>query len=121
MRFRKFLMTLSSIIALVQIVQADSWPEMKEKEVKSALWKIGEGAETKVEVKLRDGSKVRGYIGNLGSQTFTLVDPAVSLTRELKYREVRWVSEKKLSSSTAILIGFVAGFASVVALILTSF
>lgn len=110
MRFRKFLMLLSAMIALAQFVHSNSWPEMKASEVKSALWKIGEGAETKVEVKLRDGSKVRGYIGNLGSETFTLVDPTVSFTRELNYREVRWVSEKKFSSDGAALIGFGLGF-----------
>lgn len=61
--------------------------ETRVEKVKSEIAKRAQ-KRSRVSVKLQDGSKFKGYIGEVGDDTFTLNDPKQSTTKTLNYADV---------------------------------
>ncbi|MDQ3918778.1 MAG: hypothetical protein M3348_09905, partial [Acidobacteriota bacterium] len=61
-------------------------------QVKEQVRRVGTGKEARVEVKLRGGSKLKGYISEATDDHFLLVDEAGNPTR-VTYAEVERVKE----------------------------
>ena len=83
-------------------------------EVKAQVQKIGAGA--RVEVKLRDESKVKGRVGAAGEESFTVTDSKTGAARTFDYADVARVSKsggsstrKKILIGAAIAAGVVVG------------
>lgn len=78
--------------------------------VKAAVAKRGTGPKAKVTVKLKDNSKLKGYISNAAGDSFTLSDSKTGQVRTLAYSDVAEVKKQGgMSLAAKIGIGVGAG------------
>jgi hypothetical protein len=95
---------------------ADSKAEKEarfEEKVKEGVRKLGTGEATRVEVRLRDKTKLEGYISEAGENNFVVVD-ASGANHTVPYPQVKKVKGNNLSTGARIAIGV-----AIVAAILT--
>jgi VIT1/CCC1 family predicted Fe2+/Mn2+ transporter len=85
-------------------------------QVKAGVAKLGTGTEARVEVKLRDKGKLRGYISEAGADHFVVTDVRTGAATTVAYTEVRQVKGNNLSTGAKIGIGVAIGAAILVAL-----
>lgn len=86
--------------------QSDSAPD----KVKAAVAKRGTGPHAKVTVKLKDQTRLKGYITNAGNDSFTLSDSKTGQVRTLAYSDVAEVKKQGgMSLPAKIGIGVGAG------------
>ena len=119
---RKFrlLIVLSLVLSLAcyPAVKANSNPEEDAKaaaKVKSALAKLGTGPHVRVEIKLRDKTKLKGYVSELGDEHFTLVQDKTGAVTEVAYPQVQKVKGKnRLTGETIGGIVIVAALLAVI-------
>ena len=76
------------------------------------------GIRSKVEVKITDGTKVKGRIGEIKDQSFTVADAKTGVSQEINYAEVTSVkkSNSGVSPLTWGILGGVAATAVIVGL-----
>ena len=73
--------------------------------VKAAIAKLGTGPSAQVEIKLRDKSKMRGYIKEANEDRFVLVSAATGDANEVAYPQVKAVKGNNLSTGVKVAIG----------------
>jgi hypothetical protein len=78
--------------------------------VKTAVAKRGTGSRAKVTIKLKDKTKLSGYINQAGSDSFTVSDSKTGQSRTLAYADVSEV-KKPGGLSLAAKIGIGVGVA----------
>lgn len=106
--FRKIL-SLVLVGLLLNIAGAGSvYAETKaEKEisfaerVKAAVTKLGTGSEARIEVKLKDKRKIKGYISQSDAESFFVVDETGAVTKVL-YPQVKQAKSKGFSLSEGV-------------------
>jgi len=76
--------------------------------VKAKVAKLGTGEKAKATVVLKDGKKVKGYIGQAGSDDFVLRDRKTDSPTTLRYSDVSKVESNK-GHSTARNLGLGIG------------
>jgi hypothetical protein len=91
---------------VARAVQGDAAAE----KVKTSVAKRGTGPKAKVNVKLKDNTKLKGYITQAGSDSFTVADSNTGQTRTLAYADVAEV-RKPGGLSLAAKIGIGVGVA----------
>lgn len=106
-------LTLMLIGALIFSLSAAPMTLAKSKEekaaeftskVKTGIAKLGVGPESRVEVKLRDKTKLRGYISQINDSSFVVADAKTGATTEVPYPSVTSVTGKNLSTGAIIAI-----------------
>jgi hypothetical protein len=104
------LMLIGSLIlslAAAPTVPANPKPEKKEAfaaKVKAGVAKIGVGDDARVEVKLRDKTKLKGYISEAADETFSITDLKTGATTTVAYSNVTQVKAHNLSTGEIIVI-----------------
>ncbi|HEX8851853.1 MAG TPA: hypothetical protein VF754_00120 [Pyrinomonadaceae bacterium] len=80
--------------------------QMAEK-ARARVARIGVGRDARVEVKLRDKTKLKGYVSDAGADSFTVMDSKTGASRTLAYADVAQVSKQGngLSTRTKAIIG----------------
>lgn len=73
------------------------------KKVKTSVARLGTGEAARVEVKLRDKTKLRGYVGEANADYFTVVG-AAGLPTRVAYPQVAGVKGHNLSEGVRIAI-----------------
>lgn len=73
--------------------------------VKAEVAKLGTGEQTRIEVKLRDKSKVSGYVSEAGEAAFAVTDLKTGQTTQVPYDDVSKVKGQNLTTGTKIAIG----------------
>lgn len=73
--------------------------------VKAGIEKIGVGKESRVKVKLKDGSKIEGYVSKIADDSFTVVNEKNNAVIEIQYSKARQIKGNNLSTGAAIAIG----------------
>ena len=88
--------------------------------VKANVAKRGTGPKAKVAVKLKDKTKVKGYISQSGNDSFTVTDSKTGQVRTLAYSDVSEVKKSggmslaaKIGIGVGIGLGAVALFAAI--------
>jgi len=81
--------------------------------VKSEIAKLGTGSDTRVEVKLRDKTKLQGHISEVGIESFTVVDDKTGSLTAVTYPQVKQVKGNNLSDGAKIAIAVGIFFAVV--------
>ena len=79
--------------------------------VKAGIAKLGTGTEARVELKLKDKTKLKGYVSEAGADSFTVVDEKSGATTEVAYPNVKQVKGNNLSKNvtlTLVLAGILA-------------
>ena len=97
-------------------VYADSKAEKEARfgeKVKEGVRRLGTGEATRVEVRLRHKTKLKGYISDAGENSFVVVD-ASGANHTVAYPQVKKVTGNNLSTGARIAIGV-----AIVAAILT--
>ena len=73
--------------------------------VKTEIAKLGTGPDARVEVKLRDKTKLKGYISEVGEQSFAIIDDKTGSATTVTYPQVKQVKGNNLSTAAKIAIG----------------
>jgi hypothetical protein len=114
--FRRFIsLALAALIAVpltqLQAIAADSPFDLNaEKEarfvekVKAGVAKLGVGPDARVKVKLKDKTKIEGYVSEIGDEGFNVTDLKTGTTTIVAYPTVAQVQGNNLSTRTKIII-----------------
>ncbi|HKO44948.1 MAG TPA: hypothetical protein VJU84_16845 [Pyrinomonadaceae bacterium] len=73
--------------------------------VKEGISKLGTGEQARIEVKLRDKTKLKGYVGEAGQDSFVIVNEKTSATSTVSYAQVKQVKGNNLSTAAEIALG----------------
>ncbi len=92
----------------------------KEQQVRAAVAQLGTGKATRVAVKLRDGTRLKGYISSADNQTFSVSDLKTRLERVVRYSDVTQMHAQNLTDGQKILIGAAFVVALLTALLLAA-
>lgn len=79
--------------------------------VKSEILKLGTGPDARIKLKLRDNTKVEGYVSETNADTFTVVNLKSGMPTVVAYPQVGTAKGNNLSDGarTAIFIGIAVG------------
>ena len=84
-------------------------------DVKKRIAKLGTGAEAKLQVKLQDKTKLKGYVSKIGEDSFALTDPKTNAETNVSYANVTQL-KTRMSNGEVILISALAGAGAIIAL-----
>ena len=73
--------------------------------VKTGIGKIGTGEDAQVKLKLRDGTKLSGYISEVNENSFVVVDSKTGKATTVSYPQVKQVKGNNLSGGAWFVIG----------------
>jgi hypothetical protein len=81
-----------------------------------AVQRLGVGTKTRVEVRLQDGTRLRGHISAAGEDTFTVTDSKTGASRTVAYADAARVKKAGggISTRTWVIIGAAAAAAVIV-------
>jgi sRNA-binding regulator protein Hfq len=79
--------------------------------IKANVVKRRTGEKARVNVKMLNGTKMKGFISQAGEDSFSLTDPKTKQTSTLAYSDVAQVKGTGLSTTSKILIGVGVGVA----------
>lgn len=82
-------------------------------QVKTDIAKLGTGPDARIEVKLRDKTKLAGYVSRVGEQSFFITDTKTGAETEVPYPNVAKASGQNMSTGAKIAIGVLAGVGAV--------
>ena len=110
----KKLMTIALVTLLVQVTcvksvvvasaRAEKEAHLADK-IKTGIAKLGTGKQALVKVKLRDGTKLSGYISEANENGFVIVDSKSGVSITVAYPNVTQVKGNNLSSGVWLVIG----------------
>lgn len=77
--------------------------------VKAAVAKLGVGTDTRVSLKLKDKTKLEGYISEAGEESFVVANLKTGAATTVAYPAVAKMTGKNLSTGAKIAIGAAIG------------
>ena len=119
--FRKTLaMVLSAVVMFtalgLQAVSARGAGDAQTVEqVRAQVARIGVGEKARVEVKLRDNTKLKGYVSAAGTDSFTVTEAKTGATKTISYVDVAQV--KRAAGGLSPLAWAIIGGAAVAAVV----
>lgn len=104
------------LLNLVAAGAADAHPPQgkeaqRARRVKAKIDALGTGETARVRITLRDRRRVKGYVGEAGEESFTVVDPRTGVVTTIPYTQVRAVNPRELpdAAKAAITAGAIIG------------
>src|ERR1041385_3352295 len=73
-----------------------------QQKVKAGISKLGVGDLSTVSLRLRDKTKVEGYISEIRDETFVVTEPASGRSKEIAYPDVVQVNGNNLTTKTKV-------------------
>ncbi len=73
--------------------------------IKAGIAKLGVGKEARVKLKLKDKTKLSGYVSEIGDASFVVTDLKTATPTTVAYPNVAQVQGNNLSTRTKIIIG----------------
>lgn len=73
--------------------------------VRQAVLSLGTGEQARVKLKLRDGSRLEGYVADAGDASFTVVGVRTGAATVVAYPQVGQVKGHNLSTGAKVAIG----------------
>jgi len=89
--------------------------------IKANVTRRGTGEKARVNVKMLNGTKMKGFISQADEDSFTLTDSKTKQTSTLAYSDVAQVKKQGLSTGAKILIGVGVGVAVTAVVIAVAF
>lgn len=108
---------LFSTFCFSSTTRAQALPDAQAAEkARATVGKIGLGREARVEVKLRDQTKIKGYVSAAEQDFFTVTDSKTGTSQTVRYAEVAKVKKPShgFSATTWAIVGAVAAAAIIV-------
>ncbi len=110
--FKKYLTLILAVLVLNLSFSAAVFAGTKEEKmakladkVKTNVTKLGTGKDARIEVKLRDNTKLNGYVSQINENSFTVVDDKTGNTNDIPYSNAKQVKGNNLSTGVKIAIG----------------
>ena len=107
--FKKILCVIVAGVLLgmagVTPAYAGSKEDRLAEKVKEGISKLGTGPAARIEVKLLDKTKLKGYVSEAGEQSFVIVDEKTGATSTVPYSQVQQAKGNNLSKAAKIAIG----------------
>ena len=100
--------TLLSTLFGVRLVRAKAGEEaLAADEARARVARLGTGRDARVEVRLRDNTRLKGYVSAAEEDAFTITDSKTGTSRRVAYANVTQISKQGngLSARTKVLIG----------------
>ena len=120
---RKILSLLLAGLLLVTLTARPALASSKGEEetrfiekVKAGIGKLGTGPDALVEIKLRDKTKLKGYVGEIGDGYFTVIDARTGTSTVVDYAQVKQAKGNNLSKGAKIAIGIAIVLGIVIAI-----
>ena len=121
--FKKYLTFALTFLVLNLSLSSVAFAETKEEKaakfaekVKVNVTKLGTGTDARVEVKLKDGKKLKGYISQINDESFTIVEDKTGVATEIPYPQPKQIKGNNLSTGATIAIA--AGIVFALAIII---
>jgi len=97
-------------------VEAQTSNDQAVQKIRSKIYKLGIGPRARVEAKLHDNSKVKGYVSEAGQDSFTITNSNTGSTRALNYADVAEIKKpgSGLSTRSWIILAGVATAGAIV-------
>ncbi len=73
--------------------------------VKEGIGKLGTGPDARLEVKLRDKTKLKGHVSESGDESFVIVDEKTGMASTVAYPQVKQVKGNNLNQAAEIALG----------------
>jgi hypothetical protein len=73
--------------------------------VRDGISKLGTGKEARIEVKLRDKTKLKGYVSEANDDSFVIVDEKTGATSTVTYPQVKQVKGNNMCTAAEIALG----------------
>ena len=99
-----FLLNLTAMAPAYAASKEEKQARFAEK-VKANVLKVGTGEAARVKIKLRDKTKVAGYISAADDEGFTVIDSKTGMATTIAYPQVKSVQGHNLSTGAKIAIG----------------
>jgi hypothetical protein len=124
--FKKYLTLIIAVLVLNLSLSASVFAGTKEEKmakladkVKTNIAQLGTGKDARIEVKLRDNTKLKGYISQINENGFVVVDFKTGNASEVPYSNAKQVKGNNLSTGVkiAIGIGVVIAIIAIIALV----
>jgi hypothetical protein len=98
------------------VAKAQSTPDTQSQKIRTEVSKIGTGPKARVEAKLRDETKLKGYISGVDKDSFAVTNVNTGSVRQVSYDEVVQIKKQGhgLSTRTWIILAGAATAALVV-------
>jgi sRNA-binding regulator protein Hfq len=109
------LVALLLLLANVDLIVAQQSAVELDRRVKAQVNKAGAGA--KVTVYLKDGTKIRGSIGQILDDSFDVTLSKDTQSSIISYRDVQKIKRRGWSTTAKVVVGGVAGAAALVLLL----
>lgn len=87
---------------------AGSSPEKEARlaqKVQTEISKLGTGPNARIDLKLRDKTKLKGYISEVGADSFVVIDDKTGSATTVNYPQVKQVRGNNLATGWKIAIG----------------
>jgi hypothetical protein len=108
----KKLLTFTLAVLLMQTIFVNqNFAETKEEKfagkVKTEITKLGTGTDAKIKVKLKDGTKIKGYVMESGENQFVVMNSKTGQAMPVAYSQVGQAKGNNLSTGTIFILGAV--------------
>jgi hypothetical protein len=104
-----FVLVGSLLLMLIGVPTVAAKPKAEKEaaraaEVKAGVAKLGVGPEAQITVKLRNKTKLSGYISQVNAESFVIADAKTGASTEVPYPNVTQAKGKNLSTGATIAI-----------------
>lgn len=107
--FKKYLTVIIAVLlinlTLGSSVFANSKDDKFAAKIKANVAKLGVGKDALIEVKLKDGTKLKGYCSEINDESFAVTDKNSQAATEVPYSKAKQVKGNNLSTGVKIAIG----------------
>lgn len=98
-----FLLSPSFGVSVMAIDRSEAVAKLA-KRVKTSIQKLGSGKDARIEGKLKDGTKFKGYVNEVRDESFVVIDDKTGQSREITYNQTKQVKGNNLSTGAKIAI-----------------
>ena len=115
---KKAISLLTMVLLLNFVCATNIFAKNKEAEftekVKTQISKLGIGRDARVKIKLKDGTKIKGYISEVGDSQFVVTNLETGQNTTVPYPGVKQVKGNNLSTGVQIVIGIAVALVAII-------
>ena len=106
---KKILTFIVAVLLMQTVFMNQTFAETKEEKfagkVKTEIAKLGTGTDARIKVKLKDGSKIKGFVSEVSDNQFVVTNTETGQNTAVPYSGVKQVKGNNLSTGVTLLIG----------------
>ena len=124
--FKKYLTLILTVMVINLTLGSSTFANSKEDknsklvaQVKANIAKLGTGKDAQIEVKLKNGTKLKGYVSEITDDHFSVMDSKTGTATSVDYHNAKQVKGHNLSTKAkiAIAVGITIGVVIILTII----